>query len=461
MKKSLEQKREELKELYPLLKHSDEWVRSGAVLAIGFTLFGTGLEEEVKNLLTLVKDPSGVVRANLAFTIGLIFMGTHSETGMNVLKILNMDLEWRVRLHAKIAPGFVFLGTGSKEGLKIIRSQKEDSNEWVRHGTAVGLGLIFMGTQSKFGKENLQSMLSSSEGFCSGAAIGLGLIFIGSGAEEVVKILLPLLEDSSEWVRRSAAYGIGLIYLRTGKGANFLYPLFSDLDWMVYFAAAWSVAFVFLGVKSKGKLKDLIEAHSAKVRRGGATALGMAFLETFCTSEAVTLLRPLLGDASKWVRRGATISAGLICLGSDNEKMIKKMQSLFDDRDGWVRFFAAWSIGMIGLGTKSKTGIEVLSSVLNTYDEWLRRSAAFAIQLILLGTSMEDEEVDKILKPLQRDSDSGVRFCSALKLGTFHENKKVEGLITTGIIFSWFIFWDLWILSAVGLWLLKNKKLFS
>ncbi|CAD2100873.1 26S proteasome regulatory subunit RPN2, putative [Plasmodium vinckei brucechwatti] len=219
-----------------------EKITRACSISLGFVMFQK--EREADNLIEeLINDKDAIIRYGGMFTIALAYCGLSSYNKHIIKKLLHFsvsDVSDDVRRAAVIALGFVLCNTPAQVPM-FLNLLIESYNPHVRYG----------------------------------AALALGIACAATGNEEAVNMLMPLLTDTTDFVRQSAFISLGLIFQQSNENVNPNFKKFKDEIMKIL----------------SDKHEDIIAKFGATVGLGLLDICGRNAISTFFTRRA-NIIRP-------------------------------------------------------------------------------------------------------------------------------------------------------------------------
>ncbi|SCM12490.1 26S proteasome regulatory subunit RPN2, putative [Plasmodium chabaudi adami] len=219
-----------------------EKITRACSISLGFVMFQK--EREADNLIEeLINDKDAIIRYGGMFTIALAYCGLSNYNKHVIKKLLHFsvsDVSDDVRRAAVIALGFVLCNTPAQVPM-FLNLLIESYNPHVRYG----------------------------------AALALGIACAATGNEEAVNMLMPLLTDTTDFVRQSAFISLGLIFQQSNENINPNFKKFKDEIMKIL----------------SDKHEDIIAKFGATVGLGLLDICGRNAISTFFTRRA-NIIRP-------------------------------------------------------------------------------------------------------------------------------------------------------------------------
>ncbi|KEG04733.1 26S proteasome regulatory subunit RPN2, putative [Plasmodium vinckei vinckei] len=219
-----------------------EKITRACSISLGFVMFQK--EREADNLIEeLINDKDAIIRYGGMFTIALAYCGLSSYNKHAIKKLLHFsvsDVSDDVRRAAVIALGFVLCNAPAQVPM-FLNLLIESYNPHVRYG----------------------------------AALALGIACAATGNEEAVNMLMPLLTDTTDFVRQSAFISLGLIFQQSNENVSPNFKKFKDEIMKIL----------------SDKHEDIIAKFGATVGLGLLDICGRNAISTFFTRRA-NIIRP-------------------------------------------------------------------------------------------------------------------------------------------------------------------------
>ncbi|GJN36702.1 hypothetical protein PR202_gb25587 [Eleusine coracana subsp. coracana] len=196
----------------------------------------------------------------------------------------------------------------------------------------IGMGLLMVGTASEKATEMLAYAHDTQhEKIIRGLALGIALTVYGR-EEEADTLIEQMTRDQDPILRYGGMYALALAYRGTANNKaihQLLHFAVSDVSDDVRRTAVLSLGFVLYNEPEQTpKIVSLLsESYNPHVRYGAALAVGISCAGTG-SSEAISLLEPLMSDVVDFVRQGALIAMAMV--------MIQTNES-YDSRAGTFR----------------------------------------------------------------------------------------------------------------------------
>ncbi|PHJ24016.1 26s proteasome subunit [Cystoisospora suis] len=184
-----------------------------AAIAVGLLLLGSSRAVAVDELLAYAQDTQHEkIRRACGIAIALLMFKKEEEADALIEKLCSKECDALIRYGGMFTIAMAYCGTANSSAIRrLLHVSVSDVNDDVRRAAVISLGFVLCGD-----KQQLPQILKVLSGSFNphvryGAALALGLACAGSGQKEVVDLLLPLANDSTDFVRQGAFIGLGLV----------------------------------------------------------------------------------------------------------------------------------------------------------------------------------------------------------------------------------------------------------
>ncbi|KAF7455748.1 RPN2/26s proteasome regulatory subunit [Cryptosporidium felis] len=232
---------------------------------------------------------------------------------------------------------------------KLKNSQR---NEVLQHGASLGLGVMGLGSGDSELYEELRNVLYMDNAVAGeAAAYAIGLIMFGSGSKKAVGDLLSYAKDTQhEKIVRACSVALGFVMFGKGQEADDLFlQLNSDGEHFIRYGAMHVLGLAYCGTGNEFALEKLLHACVSELsddnRRAAVFALGLVMCRN---SQQLPQIFSLLCDSyNPHVRYAAALTLGIICCGSDSQKVASLLRSMTTDSSDIVRQAAYIGLGIL------------------------------------------------------------------------------------------------------------------
>ncbi|OAG30464.1 26S proteasome regulatory subunit N2 [Nematocida displodere] len=210
------------------------YILHGACLALGLSRLGTGDESTVERFKNILYSDTVIASEAAAYSIGLVGAG-HFDAGLasEILTYARGTEHEKISRSVSVGVALTCIGaasSGASEGLSsLLEEMLGDMSPIVRYAGVLSLGSSYVGTGDLSIARRLLSVISTdtSEDVKKGAVFAVGLVlssqreashFTGGKAKtsELCKILEPLAQSHSPYVRSGVALTLGMFLAGTG-----------------------------------------------------------------------------------------------------------------------------------------------------------------------------------------------------------------------------------------------------
>ncbi|KAK3121303.1 hypothetical protein QOZ80_8BG0650410 [Eleusine coracana subsp. coracana] len=244
-------------------------------------------------------------------------------------------------------------GEGIKQFLR--ESLRNTNNEVVQHGACLGLGLAALGTADEEICEDIKNILYTDSAVAGEAAgIGMGLLMVGTASEKATEMLAYAHDTQHEKIIRGLALGIALtVYGREEEADTLIEQMTRDQDPILRYGGMYALALAYRGTANNKAIHQLLHFAvsdvSDDVRRTAVLSLGFVlYNEPEQTPKIVSLLSE---SYNPHVRYGAALAVGISCAGTGSSEAISLLEPLMSDVVDFVRQGALIAMAMVMIQT--------------------------------------------------------------------------------------------------------------
>lgn len=186
-----------------------------AGLAMGLNKAGTACPDSIQLMLKRAQETQHekIIRA-LALGISLIMYGKEESADTLILQLIQSK-DAILRYGAMFTIGMAYAGTGNHDAIrKLLHYAVSDVSDDVRRAAAINMGFILFKTPERI-PELLHLLAESYNPHVRyGVAFALGIGCSGTGLVETLKLLVPLTNDSVDFVRQGALIAMSMIFIQ-------------------------------------------------------------------------------------------------------------------------------------------------------------------------------------------------------------------------------------------------------
>lgn len=269
-------------EVYDELKsvlYSDSAVAGeGAAYSIGLLKLGSGDFKCVDELLAYAHDTQHekIIRA-CSIGIGFVLFQKENEA-MVVLNEMINDKDAIIRYGGMFSIGMAYCGLSNynkKIIKKLLHFTVSDVSDDVRRAAVIALGFVLCNTPQQVPKFLNRLIESYNAHVRYGAALALGIACAATANEDAVNMLMPLLLDTTDFVRQSAFLALGLIFQQANEHVNVNFKKYKEEIFKIL----------------SDKHEDIIAKFGAIVSAGLLDICGRNAVSTFFTRKG-DIIRP-------------------------------------------------------------------------------------------------------------------------------------------------------------------------
>ncbi|SBT42057.1 26S proteasome regulatory subunit RPN2, putative (RPN2) [Plasmodium ovale wallikeri] len=269
-------------QIYDELKavmYSDSAVAGeSAAYAIGLLKLGSGDEKCVDELLAYAHDTQHekITRA-CSISLGFVMFQKEKEADVLIEDLIN-DKDAIIRYGGMFTIALAYCGLSNYNKhiiKKLLHFSVSDVSDDVRRAAVIALGFVLCNTPSQVPMFLNLLIESYNPHVRYGASLALGIACAASGNEEAINMLMPLLTDTTDFVRQSAFIALGLIFQQSNEHVNPNFKKYKDEIMRIL----------------SDKHEDIIAKFGAIVGAGLLDICGRNAISTFFTRRA-NIIRP-------------------------------------------------------------------------------------------------------------------------------------------------------------------------
>lgn len=264
---------EQLKNAQTYCPQNYEPLQHGACIGLGLLGMGSNDEEILMRLKEILFADTAVAGESAGIAIGMVSLGSgSSEIAHELLKHAHETEHERSVRGSALGVAFLVYRK-EEESLTVLQKMIEDKDPMIRYGGMFGIGMAYCGTSNNVALRRLlhtgvsdasndvRRAAVMSIGFVAcdspnqvprivgpladsfnphvryAAAIAVGVGCCGKASSAALKILLPLTQDTTDFVRQGALLGLGLLLVQASSTALLEEKVQSVRDLIVRVAA--------------------------------------------------------------------------------------------------------------------------------------------------------------------------------------------------------------------------------
>eukprot|EP00930_Biecheleria_cincta_P082751 TRINITY_DN72412_c0_g1_i1.p1 TRINITY_DN72412_c0_g1~~TRINITY_DN72412_c0_g1_i1.p1 ORF type:complete len:1069 (-),score=286.13 TRINITY_DN72412_c0_g1_i1:429-3635(-) len=190
-----------------------------AAYAIGLLMVGSASEKAISELLAYAHDTQHekIIRA-CALALAMMMFRKEEEAESLISQML-LDKDAILRYGGCFAIALAYVGTSQNAAIrKLLHISVSDVSDDVRRAAVIGLGFVMCNVPEQL--PGVVKLLSESYNphVRYAAAMALGIACAGTANLEAHNLLMPLMADSTDFVRQGSIIAMGLLYMQTSAG---------------------------------------------------------------------------------------------------------------------------------------------------------------------------------------------------------------------------------------------------
>ena len=253
---------------------------------------------------------------------------------------------------ALYALGLIHANHGSSVVPTLLKTLRSTHSEQLQHGAALGVGVAAMASGDHDIYETLKTILFTDSAVAGEAAgLAMGLVMLGTGNLAAMEEMLQYAHDTQhEKIIRGLSLGLAMILFgREELADEFIHRLCLDKDPVLRYGGMYAVSMAYSGTGNNKAIEKLLHVAVSDVnddvRRAAVTGLGFILYKT---PEKVPKVVQLLSESyNPYVRYGATMALGIACAGTGLADALDILEPLAKDNVDFVRQGALVGLGMV------------------------------------------------------------------------------------------------------------------
>lgn len=252
---------------------------------------------------------------------------------------------------ALYALGLIHANHGEDIRSFLLDSLRQTSNECIQHGACLGLGLAAMGTQDEELFEDIKGILYTDNAVAGEAAgISMGLLQVGTATDKVTEMLAYAHDTQHEKIIRGLSVGLALIMFGQEEGSESLVEQMThDQDPIIRYGGMFVIGMAYTGTANNAAIQKLLHFAvsdvSNDVRRAAVTNLG--FVLAAAPSQCPAIVSLLAESFNPHVRYGAAMAVGVSCAGTGIKEAVSLLEPLLTDATDFVRQGALIAMSLV------------------------------------------------------------------------------------------------------------------
>uniref|UniRef100_A0A8C9GY65 26S proteasome non-ATPase regulatory subunit 1 n=1 Tax=Piliocolobus tephrosceles TaxID=591936 RepID=A0A8C9GY65_9PRIM len=202
-----------------------------AAYAIGLLKLGSGDEKCVDELLAYAHDTQHekITRA-CSISLGFIMFQKEKEADLLIEELIN-DKDAIIRYGGMFTIALAYCGLSNYNKhiiKKLLHISVSDVSDDVRRAAVIALGFVLCNNPAQVPMFLNLLIKSYNPHVRYGAALALGIACAASANEDAIDMLMPLLTDTTDFVRQSAFIALGLIFQQSNEHVNTNFKKYKD-----------------------------------------------------------------------------------------------------------------------------------------------------------------------------------------------------------------------------------------
>ena len=253
---------------------------------------------------------------------------------------------------ALYALGLIHANHGSSVVPTLLKTLRSTHSEQLQHGASLGIGVAAMASGDQDIYEALKTVLYTDSAVAGEAAgLAMGLVMLGTGNTVAIEEMLQYAHDTQhEKIIRGLSLGLAMILFgREDLADDYISTFCLDKDPVIRYGGMYAVSMAYAGTGNNKAIKRLLHVAVSDVnddvRRAAVTGLGFILYKT---PEKVPKVVQLLSESyNPYVRYGATMALGIACAGTGLTEALDILEPLAKDNVDFVRQGALIGLGMV------------------------------------------------------------------------------------------------------------------
>lgn len=190
-----------------------------AALGMGLVKVGCADEGSIQDMLTYAGQTKHekVIRG-LAMSLAFLVYGKE-EQGDTLIEQMVRSKDSLIRYGAMFAIGMAYVGTSNNEAIKkLLHYAVSDVSDDVKRAAMMNIGFLSFRNPRQIPALVKQLSDSYNPHLRYGAAMAVGVGCAGTGLPEALKILAPLTNDNTDFVRQGALIALALVFVQITEG---------------------------------------------------------------------------------------------------------------------------------------------------------------------------------------------------------------------------------------------------
>ena len=190
-------------------------IGEAAAYSMGMVMLGSADERAIEEMMTHAADSQHekIIRA-LSISLALLMQG-REEHADGLIEQMTRSKDAIMRQGAMYAIGCAYAGTmNSQATQKLLKFAVSDVNDDVKRAAVTNVGFLLF-RKPKLVPETVRHLADSHNPHLRyGAAMAVGIGCAGTGLNEALRLLAPLTNDQTDFVRQGALIALSLVFIQ-------------------------------------------------------------------------------------------------------------------------------------------------------------------------------------------------------------------------------------------------------
>ena len=190
-------------------------IGEAAAYGMGMVKLGSADPRAIEEMITHANDSQHekIIRA-LSISLALLMQGREEEAD-GLIEQMTRSKDSIMRYGAMYAIGCAYAGTMNSSAVKkLLKFAVNDVNDDVKRAAITNIGFLLF-RNPKLVTETVRHLAEShNPNMRYGAAMAVGIGCAGTGLNDALKLLAPLTNDSTDFVRQGALIALSLVFIQ-------------------------------------------------------------------------------------------------------------------------------------------------------------------------------------------------------------------------------------------------------
>ena len=190
-------------------------IGEAAAYSMGMVMLGSADERAIEEMMTHAADSQHekIIRA-LSISLALLMQG-REEQADSLIEQMTRSKDAIMRQGAMYAIGCAYAGTmNSQATQRLLKFAVSDVNDDVKRAAVTNVGFLLFRTPELVPETVKHLADSHNPHLRYGAAMAVGIGCSGTGLKEALRLLAPLTNDQTDFVRQGALIALSLVFIQ-------------------------------------------------------------------------------------------------------------------------------------------------------------------------------------------------------------------------------------------------------